>query len=515
MATHNTWIPAHLKFGDPMGRIDQGELLFPGSGYEALYPELQGVNPEDYPLAHRYNILSNVAPWSESFRRTARTLEDQERTGQLSSRDLDMVKRINNRLRQSALRRDFLSELNQSTENMGVVSKMARSLTTGTIEGIKQVFGPAEYMMPFGIRPFSKFLPEGTPIQEYKRDMVYGCLAKDTLLLTMNGIKRVQDICIGDMVYTHDGVWKKVLNLVAKEFDSLSLEMCSVKVAGLSGVDICLTQDHQLLIGPNAWTRTDKLSVSYTLAYPIPTEPLCKNQSLDLLQFYLNFGGTKALIDSTNQTIKLGSIRNGQLLGCNKSRPNKRYITDFDKLSKLVNAEASDEWQEANSAIAEMDEEFELIEKERNKTGQQFKVYMTDKALECVTKLIQLSDDESKPFQLPSIDYINRIYGTIQDMCGIRTKITTYTLRHSYAVHYMEHDGRLEDLQKMLGHSNIKTTQIYGRINDKRLSEKMKELQSKSLIHQSKNQNKDQLKKMINDRMDYGQRIIKHPSYHK
>jgi site-specific recombinase XerD len=155
------------------------------------------------------------------------------------------------------------------------------------------------------------------------------------------------------------------------------------------------------------------------------------------------------------------------------------------------------------------------IEKERNKTGQQFKVYLTDKALECVTKLIELTGTLTTPFQLPSIDYINRIYGTIQDMCGIRTKITTYTLRHSYAVHYMEHDGRLEDLQKMLGHSNIKTTQIYGRINDKRLSDKMKELQSKSLIHQSKNQNKDQLKKMINERMDYGQRIIKHPSYNK
>jgi integrase len=39
--------------------------------------------------------------------------------------------------------------------------------------------------------------------------------------------------------------------------------------------------------------------------------------------------------------------------------------------------------------------------------------------------------------------------------------ITQHGLRHTYATHYLDKGGRLEDLQKMLGHKSITTTQIY------------------------------------------------------
>jgi integrase/recombinase XerD len=127
-----------------------------------------------------------------------------------------------------------------------------------------------------------------------------------------------------------------------------------------------------------------------------------------------------------------------------------------------------------------------FIEKSRNKTGKVFKVFLSDNGYFHIKKLIELTGTPKKPLNLPSIDYTNRIYGQIQDKLGITTPITTYTLRHTFSVDFMTNDGKLEDLQKILGHTRISTTQIYGKISDKRLSDRMKDLQSKSKIHQLK-----------------------------
>ena len=39
----------------------------PGAGYEALHPELEGLNPEDYPDIHKMAILADVAPCSREY----------------------------------------------------------------------------------------------------------------------------------------------------------------------------------------------------------------------------------------------------------------------------------------------------------------------------------------------------------------------------------------------------------------------------------------------------------------
>lgn len=127
-----------------------------------------------------------------------------------------------------------------------------------------------------------------------------------------------------------------------------------------------------------------------------------------------------------------------------------------------------------------------FIEKNRNKTGKVFKVFLSDNGYFHIKKLMELTGTPKKPLNLPSIDYTNRIYGQIQDKLGIKTPITTYTLRHTFSVDYLENMGRLEDLQKILGHTRISTTQIYGKISDKRLSEQMKQVGTRSKIHQLK-----------------------------
>lgn len=47
-------------------------------------------------------------------------------------------------------------------------------------------------------------------------------------------------------------------------------------------------------------------------------------------------------------------------------------------------------------------------------------------------------------------------------------KITSHTLRHSFAMHYLQKGGSIEGLSKLLAHSSVTTTEIYGEILDER-----------------------------------------------
>ena len=47
------------------------------------------------------------------------------------------------------------------------------------------------------------------------------------------------------------------------------------------------------------------------------------------------------------------------------------------------------------------------------------------------------------------------------EIVGIADKVTPHTLRHSFAAHKLSRGKSLQDIQKLLGHANISTTQVY------------------------------------------------------
>lgn len=71
---------------------------------------------------------------------------------------------------------------------------------------------------------------------------------------------------------------------------------------------------------------------------------------------------------------------------------------------------------------------------------------------------------------MPTGQQCNRALKEIAGMCSIDKNITMHVARHSFAVMWLDKGGSIEVLQPLMGHKKINTTQIYGKITDRRIT---------------------------------------------
>ena len=90
--------------------------------------------------------------------------------------------------------------------------------------------------------------------------------------------------------------------------------------------------------------------------------------------------------------------------------------------------------------------------------------------------LLEKYKDDSRETLLPVQDYrvLRANMKSLRVLAGIRTDIVYHVGRHSFAsLITLEEGVPIETISRMLGHTNIQTTQIYARVTPKRLFEDM------------------------------------------
>ena len=109
------------------------------------------------------------------------------------------------------------------------------------------------------------------------------------------------------------------------------------------------------------------------------------------------------------------------------------------------------------------------IRKPRQKTKNMCNIPLLDIPLEILRKYADYPARKKKGVLLPvpCNQKMNSYLKEIADLCQIKKNLTTHTARHSYATSVCLANGvSIENVAKMLGHSNIKMTQHYARVLD-------------------------------------------------
>ncbi|MFI5187221.1 MAG: site-specific integrase [Chitinophagales bacterium] len=118
----------------------------------------------------------------------------------------------------------------------------------------------------------------------------------------------------------------------------------------------------------------------------------------------------------------------------------------------------------------------------QQKTDATVQIPLFDIAKSIIDKYKESNERKVLKRLLPKISNqkVNSYLKIVGDLAGISQPITHHMARHTFATTVcLNNHMPIEDLSKLLGHSSIKTTSIYGRITQQRLTESINRVEKK------------------------------------
>ena len=201
----------------------------------------------------------------------------------------------------------------------------------------------------------------------------------------------------------------------------------------------------------NGWLDKDPF-LSFRCPYKDPDRAFLAQEELEILQ-------NKRLLVN-----RLSIVRDMYVFSCYTGLP-------FSDMEKLTPADIS----------TGIDGEKWIIYN-RVKTGNRTAIPLLPVPLSIIDKYKNYPVNVNKGRLLPvySNQKINGYLKEVAAICGIEKTLTFHTARHTFATTVtLTNDVPIETVSKMLGHTSIKTTQIYSKVVDTKISQNMKALKEK------------------------------------
>jgi hypothetical protein len=200
-----SWMPGpggrspDFKHGDPFGKVEMGEARLAGPGYATLHPELEGVDPELYPIKTRFKILADVAPYSEEFMSTAAQMRRARKSPDWTQEDEGDFQETLRQFKEVREKKKFQNY--QYLSPMGDISGSGAEQSSSVMAAIneqrksgqekpslfKRLFGGYWELLSHNaetafdqltpVSPGAKLVHMRTPIESYQREILYGTSA--------------------------------------------------------------------------------------------------------------------------------------------------------------------------------------------------------------------------------------------------------------------------------------------------------------------------------------------------
>jgi len=119
---------------------------------------------------------------------------------------------------------------------------------------------------------------------------------------------------------------------------------------------------------------------------------------------------------------------------------------------------------------------------EREKTGIRASIPLLPTAQSIIDKYRNDPECNAEDMLLPvkSNQKLNSYLAEIEEICGIKKRLTMHLARHTFATTVTLSQGvPIETVSKMLGHTSLKTTQVYSKVVDTKISQDMNVLCNK------------------------------------
>ena len=122
-----------------------------------------------------------------------------------------------------------------------------------------------------------------------------------------------------------------------------------------------------------------------------------------------------------------------------------------------------------------IDDKEELwIKMERQKTGGSFSIPLLKPALRLLQAYKILYPDEDMVFPVLSNQKMNDHLKVLQELASISKNLSTHIARHTFATTItLSNNVPIETVSRMLGHTTIRTTQIYAKVLDTKIETDM------------------------------------------